>query len=75
MDSAGEFAGRQGPISCAVADTQQASTHPRTTPNNLSRFMSEDDIHRIFEQPRRCVSIVEAKPRRRMDGNDTGIQV
>jgi hypothetical protein len=37
--------------------------------------MSEDDTHRIFEQPRRCVSIVEAKPRRPMHGNDTGIQV
>jgi hypothetical protein len=58
-----------------MADTQQGSTNPRTTPNNLSRFMSEDDIHRIFEQLRRCVSIVEAKPRRRMHGNDTGIQV
>jgi hypothetical protein len=75
MDSAGEFAARQGPNSCAMADTQQGSTNPRTTPNNLSRFMSEDDIHRIFEQLRRCVSIVEAKPRRRMHGNDTGIQV
>src|ERR1700722_11186600 len=62
MDKAGEFAGRQGPISCAVADTQPASTHPRTTRNNLSCFMSEDDIHRIFEQLRRCVSIGEAKP-------------
>ena len=63
LDKAGEFAARQGPNSCAMAGTQQGSTNPRTTPNNLSRFMSEDDTHRIFEQPRRCVSIVEAKPR------------
>jgi hypothetical protein len=36
MDSAGEFAARQGPNSCAAADTQQASTNPKI----LSRFIS-----------------------------------
>jgi len=75
MDTAGEFTARQGPSSCAAADTQQASTNPGITLNKLSRFMPEDDIHRTFEQPRRCVSIVEAKPRRGMHGDDTGIQV
>ena len=63
MDWAGEFAARQGPNSCAVAGTQQANTDPKTTPDNLPCFMSEDDIPRIFEQPQPCVSIVVAKPK------------
>ena len=40
--------------------------------------MTEDDIHRIFEQPRRCVSIGGTAQKPTMesnDGNDTGIQV
>jgi hypothetical protein len=39
MDMAVALAARQFPISCAVADTQQASTDPKIAQNNLSRVM------------------------------------
>jgi hypothetical protein len=40
MDWAFVLAARQGPCSCAAADSEQASTDPITALSNLSRFMS-----------------------------------